>query len=189
MSRSTLDRYGSKGTAIGQVRGLGSAHGGAHHWLQQRFTAIGNLVTVLFLAISLALLPGYDYATMREWASGVIPATALALMIHETPSCFIAQMLARWLSSLGMMRCPRPCLGRKTTSLSFNWPVKNSSEGLPNGVSTGTHSWASKPSISYNPLPPMIPILFMPQPHYPTELGKQNNINKKYKTINCIHSR
>ena len=81
MSRSTLDRYGSKGTAIGQVRGLGSAHGGAHHWLQQRFTAIGNLVTVLFLAISLALLPGYDYATMREWASGVIPATALALMI------------------------------------------------------------------------------------------------------------
>ena len=81
MSRSTLNRSGSKGTAIGQVRGLGSAHGGAHHWLQQRFTAIGNLVTVLFLAISLALLPGYDYATMREWASGVIPATALALMI------------------------------------------------------------------------------------------------------------
>ena len=81
MSRSTLNRYGSKGTAIGQVRGLGSSHEGAHHWLQQRFTAIGNLVTVLFLAISLALLPGYDYATMREWAAGVIPATALALMI------------------------------------------------------------------------------------------------------------
>ena len=32
------------GTSIGRVRGLGSAHEGAHHWLLQRFTAIGNLV-------------------------------------------------------------------------------------------------------------------------------------------------
>ena len=27
------------GTSIGRVRGLGSAHSGAHHWLVQRFTA------------------------------------------------------------------------------------------------------------------------------------------------------
>ena len=35
------------GTSIGRVRGLGSAHEGVHHWLLQRFTAIGNLVLVL----------------------------------------------------------------------------------------------------------------------------------------------
>lgn len=69
------------GTPIGRVRGLGSAHHGAHHWLVQRFTAIGNLVLMLFLVISLALLPNYDYATVSDWASQTVPATALALLI------------------------------------------------------------------------------------------------------------
>lgn len=69
------------GTPIGQVRGLGSAHHGAHHWLVQRFTAVGNLVLMLFLAVSLALLPNYDYATVSGWASQTLPATALALLI------------------------------------------------------------------------------------------------------------
>ncbi|WP_324827214.1 succinate dehydrogenase, hydrophobic membrane anchor protein [Qipengyuania zhejiangensis] len=69
------------GTSIGRVRGLGSAHHGAHHWLVQRFTAIGNLVLMLFLVISLALLPDYSYGTMTGWASQTIPATALALLV------------------------------------------------------------------------------------------------------------
>lgn len=71
----------SDGTPIGRVRGLGSAHHGAHHWLVQRFTAVGNLVLMLFLAVSLALLPSYDYGTISGWASQTIPATALALLI------------------------------------------------------------------------------------------------------------
>lgn len=70
-----------KGTELGRVRGLGSAHHGAHHWLLQRFTAVGNLMLVLFLVISLALLPGYDFATMRGWIEGPLVATALALLI------------------------------------------------------------------------------------------------------------
>lgn len=69
------------GTSIGRVRGLGSAHHGAHHWLLQRFTAIGNLVLMLFLAFSLALLPDYDFATVTGWASQTLPATALALLV------------------------------------------------------------------------------------------------------------
>ena len=69
------------GTSIGRVRGLGSAHHGGHHWLLQRFTAIGNLALALFLVVSLALLPSYDYAAMSEWAGSPIPATAIALLI------------------------------------------------------------------------------------------------------------
>lgn len=72
------------GTEIGRVRGLGSAHHGAHHWLLQRFTAVGNLVLVLFLVISFALLPGYDYATLKGWAASPLTATALALLIVST---------------------------------------------------------------------------------------------------------
>ncbi len=69
------------GTELGRVRGLGSAHHGAHHWLLQRFTAVGNLVLMLFLVVSLALLPGYDFAAMKEWVAQPLTATALALMI------------------------------------------------------------------------------------------------------------
>ncbi len=69
------------GTSIGRVRGLGSAHEGAHHWLVQRFTAIGNLVLMLFLVGSLAMLPDYSYGTVTGWASQTLPATALALLV------------------------------------------------------------------------------------------------------------
>ena len=68
-------------TPIKRVRGLGSAHEGAHHWLVQRFTAIGNLALMLFLAFSLALLPDYSYGTVAGWAAQTLPATALALLI------------------------------------------------------------------------------------------------------------
>lgn len=69
------------GTSIGRVRGLGSAHSGAHHWLVQRFSAIGNLVLGLWLIISLVTLPDYEFKTVREWIAGGIPATAMALLV------------------------------------------------------------------------------------------------------------
>jgi succinate dehydrogenase / fumarate reductase membrane anchor subunit len=72
------------GTSIGRVRGLGSAHEGAHHWLLQRFTAIGNLVLVLFLLVSFLLLPAYDYGTVTGWLSSPIAAAALILLIAST---------------------------------------------------------------------------------------------------------
>jgi succinate dehydrogenase / fumarate reductase membrane anchor subunit len=69
------------GTPIGRVRGLGSAREGTHHWLAQRLTAVGNLLAVGFLVISLALMPDHSYAAMRDWVSSPIPATALALLV------------------------------------------------------------------------------------------------------------
>jgi succinate dehydrogenase / fumarate reductase membrane anchor subunit len=82
--KTSLDRYGDKGTALGHVRGLGSAQGGTHHWLMQRFTAVGNLLLIGFLVISLVLLPNYSYAAMRTWLSQPVPATALALICVNT---------------------------------------------------------------------------------------------------------
>ena len=72
------------GTSIGRVRGLGSAHEGAHHWLLQRFTAIGNLVLVLFLLVSFLMLPAYDYATVTDWLASPIASAALILLIVST---------------------------------------------------------------------------------------------------------
>lgn len=69
------------GTDLGRVRGLGSAHHGAHHWLLQRFTAVGNLVLMLFLVISLATMPDYSFETVRKWMAQPLSATALALLV------------------------------------------------------------------------------------------------------------
>lgn len=72
------------GTSIGRVRGLGSSHQGAHHWLVQRFTAIGNLVLVVWLLASLLMMPTYDYATIHGWLAKPVPATAMILLIIST---------------------------------------------------------------------------------------------------------
>jgi len=69
------------GTSIGRVRGLGSAHHGTHHWLLQRFTALGNLILLAYLLTSFALLPGYGLITVYDWISRPLPATATALFV------------------------------------------------------------------------------------------------------------
>lgn len=72
------------GTSIGRVRGLGSGHHGSHHMLASRMTAVGNLVLIPFLMISLALMPTHDYATVHAWAAKPVPATALILIMINT---------------------------------------------------------------------------------------------------------
>jgi len=70
-----------EGTALGRVRGHGSAHHGSHHWLLQRFTAAGNLLTVGFLAFSFLFLPDLSYESVRAWIGEPLPALAIALLI------------------------------------------------------------------------------------------------------------
>ncbi|HKR92110.1 succinate dehydrogenase, hydrophobic membrane anchor protein [Novosphingobium sp.] len=72
------------GTSIGRVRGLGSAKSGTHHWLLQRFTAVGNLLLGLWLAVSIVLLPDLKYTSVVEWLARPVPATAMVLLIIST---------------------------------------------------------------------------------------------------------
>ena len=55
------------------MRGLGSAHSGSHHWLVQRFTAIGNLVLGLWFMgaalLAAALTTADDEQTEEAIAS------------------------------------------------------------------------------------------------------------------------
>ncbi len=69
------------GTSIGRVRGLGSAHDGAHHWLAARTTAVGNLVLMTWLIVSLLLLSDYSYAAVTAWLSQPIAAVPMILLI------------------------------------------------------------------------------------------------------------
>lgn len=70
-----------KGTPLGQVRGAGSAHEGAGHWVNQRYTAAANLFLLVWLVVSLLLLPGFDYASVSDWLKGLIPSTLASLLI------------------------------------------------------------------------------------------------------------
>lgn len=68
------------GTGIGRVRGLGSARHGVQHWLQQRLTAAGNVVLVLWLLISFLRLGALDHATVVAWIGNPLVAVPLMLM-------------------------------------------------------------------------------------------------------------
>jgi succinate dehydrogenase / fumarate reductase membrane anchor subunit len=70
-----------KGTAIGEVRGLGSSHHGSGHWLLMHSTSAGSLIACLYLVFSLLLLGDLSHATLVNWLSGPGPSLALALLI------------------------------------------------------------------------------------------------------------
>ena len=69
------------GTQLGRVRGLGSAREGSHHWWNQRLTAGSNLFLMLWLLISVARLPGYDFATIHAWLASAWVAIPMILLV------------------------------------------------------------------------------------------------------------
>ena len=71
----------TKGTDIGEVRGLGSAHHGAGHWVLMQYTSAGSLLTCAYLVVSFLLLPDMTYATVTGWLKGLGPSFALGLLI------------------------------------------------------------------------------------------------------------
>ncbi len=69
------------GTRLGQVRGLGSAKSGSHHWWLQRVTALGNILLVLWFLFSLLWLPGLDHKTVIAWLATPVSAVLMSLLV------------------------------------------------------------------------------------------------------------
>ncbi|WP_419826390.1 succinate dehydrogenase, hydrophobic membrane anchor protein [Sphingomonas sp.] len=69
------------GTALGRVRGLGSAHVGPQHWWQQRVTAAGNLALMLWFVLSLARLPIVDHQAIVLWLKSPLVAVPMVLLV------------------------------------------------------------------------------------------------------------
>lgn len=74
------------GTKIGRVRGLGSAKEGTRHWIDQRLTAVGNLLLTGWLVASLLLLPNFAYETVAAWLAK--PMVALPMMLMLANICW-----------------------------------------------------------------------------------------------------
>ncbi len=97
-------------TPLGQVRGLGAAGNGVHHWWVQRLTAIALLPLAIWLLVSLVSLPALDFVTLVSWIGGTWTASLLCVFI----------LTASWHSRLGVQVIIEDYVhdqGLKTTSL------------------------------------------------------------------------
>ena len=72
---------GDSATPLGKVRGLGSAHQGGGHWLEERFTSVALVLLAFWLIFSLVMLPVLDLATLKEWLGSAWGAIPMALLI------------------------------------------------------------------------------------------------------------
>ena len=73
---------GESSTPLGKVKGLGSAHEGGGHWLEERFTSVVLVLLSFWLLFSLLMLPNFEFATLKEWlgsAWGAIPLTLFVI--------------------------------------------------------------------------------------------------------------
>ena len=68
-------------TPLAQVRGLGSAKEGPHHWWAQRLTAVALVPLFLWFVASVAAVGTAEYAVAAEWLKSPINATLLILLL------------------------------------------------------------------------------------------------------------
>ncbi len=73
---------------LSRVLGMGSAKDGTGHWWAQRVTAIALVPLTLWLVLSLLMLPGLGYDTVRAWASmpstGFLASLLVAVMTYHS---------------------------------------------------------------------------------------------------------
>ena len=67
-------------SGLKQVRGLGSAKSGVHHWWLQRVTAVGTFALALWFVASLILLPNLDHSSVVAWVGQPLVAVPLLLL-------------------------------------------------------------------------------------------------------------
>ena len=72
---------GDSATPLGKVRGLGSAHHGGGHWLEERYTSVVLVPLSLWLLFSLVMLPALDRDTLVEWLRAPAGAVPMALFV------------------------------------------------------------------------------------------------------------
>jgi len=73
-----------QGSAIGRVRGLGSAKSGAHHWWLERLTSVSTLLLFIWFLVSLLRLPSLDHGVVTDWLASPLAAVPMLLLIVST---------------------------------------------------------------------------------------------------------
>ena len=87
MSHSTstqTPRQSQMRSALGRVRGAGSAKSGAHHWWMQRVTSIALLPLTIWFILSLATNAGMTHGEAVAWIGSPLNAVLLLALIGLT---------------------------------------------------------------------------------------------------------
>ncbi|HAE03284.1 MAG TPA: succinate dehydrogenase, hydrophobic membrane anchor protein [Rhodospirillaceae bacterium] len=71
-------------TPLGQVRGLGSARSGTHHWWMQRVTAVALVPLTLWFIYSMVGHAGAGHGEMARWLASPFNAIMMVLLIGAT---------------------------------------------------------------------------------------------------------
>ena len=66
-------------TPLNRVLGLGTARGAGEHWWVQRLTAVALVPLGLWLAVALARVDDFSYASMHAWIGQ--PVTSILLIL------------------------------------------------------------------------------------------------------------
>lgn len=69
-------------SALGQVRGLGSARHGGDHWIRERISSVALLLLGIWFIVSLLLLPDWSQPTVREWLASPLGFVPMALFVY-----------------------------------------------------------------------------------------------------------
>lgn len=69
-------------TALGKVRGLGSARHGGDHWIRERVSSAALLLLGTWFIVSLLVLPDLSQATVAEWLRSPWGFVPMALFVY-----------------------------------------------------------------------------------------------------------
>lgn len=71
-------------TPLAQVRGLGSAKEGVHHWWVQRLSGAALIPLTLWFVFSIAGMAGADHAAFAAWAAEPLNSVLLIVLVAAT---------------------------------------------------------------------------------------------------------
>ena len=71
-------------SALGKVRGLGSAKSGTGHWWSQRLSAIALVPLTLWFVFSVALMAGAGRGEIQAWLASPLSASLMVLVVVTT---------------------------------------------------------------------------------------------------------
>lgn len=69
-------------TALGKVRGLGSARHGGEHWIRERVSSAALLLLGAWFIVSLLLLPDLSPGTLADWLRSPLGFVPMALFVY-----------------------------------------------------------------------------------------------------------